>query len=152
VTYCSFACRLWSKIDVRGPDECWPWNGTAKRYGSVMLPDQRNVGAHRALYELIHGPLKTEEFVCHSCDNKICCNPAHLWVGSTTENIRDAAKKGLLCRGSEVTHSRITEEQARIIRNFSFELFSHQDIANVLGCHKESVGRIVRRETWSHLE
>jgi HNH endonuclease len=151
--YCSFQCRLWSKIDVRGEDECWPLIRVPKRYGSMgKTPLRKRTSIHKAVFESMHRPLGPDEFACHSCDNKWCCNPAHLWPGTTTDNMRDASQKGLLARGSDVVHSVLTEAQVRIIREFSFALFSHREVADVLGCNKESIGRIVRRETWAHLQ
>lgn len=80
-------------VDANG---CWLWPGTknAKGYG---LTSHRNrcVHVHRAMYETTHSVrLKTEEFVCHKCDVRHCCNPDHLFVGDNSANQLDASRKG----------------------------------------------------------
>lgn len=92
---------FWSRVDVRGPDECWPWMNakTPNGYGTVYFGG-RMVGAHRVSWELTHGPIPDGLFVLHHCDNPPCCNPAHLFTGTHTDNVRDmrriAVKTALL--------------------------------------------------------
>jgi HNH endonuclease len=91
------AKRFWSKVDKRGPDECWPWTaGTAGKggYGRFRMGDKR-VQASRVAWEMEHGrPLPPELDALHSCDNPPCVNPAHIWPGTAADNVRDAVAKG----------------------------------------------------------
>lgn len=75
---------------------CWHWPGTVTSKGYGQTPyDGVNVMIHRHMYKLVHKvELATETFVCHTCDNRRCCNPDHLWLGSTADNIRDMMDKG----------------------------------------------------------
>ncbi|WP_226623135.1 HNH endonuclease [Brucella anthropi] len=87
---------FWRRVDVRGPDECWPWTGyvSAKGYGRLRVGG-RTTHAHRLAFSLTHKrTLGVKEVVCHHCDNPPCCNPAHLFVGSVADNNRDKAQKG----------------------------------------------------------
>ena len=97
--------RFWPKVDNRGPGECWLWIGATDRWGYGRLRiDGRFIGAHRISWQLAHGSNAPDSlFVCHSCDNPLCCNPAHLWLGTAAENNRDAAAKGRV-RGQQQTH------------------------------------------------
>lgn len=91
--------RFWSKVDVRGPAECWHWTGARvpNGYGSLgRVPvDGRiasQVGAHRVAFYLTHGAWP--HIARHLCDNKICVNPAHILDGSVKDNVRDAVERG----------------------------------------------------------
>lgn len=75
---------------------CWVWQGwiTERGYGQTTYRG-RGVRIHRKTYEILHGvELATEQYVCHSCDVKRCCNPDHLWLGDTSSNMLDFVVKG----------------------------------------------------------
>lgn len=92
--------RFWAKVDRRGPDECWNWAAgmNPNGYGAVYLvfPEGRKqFGAHRAALIVHNRALPPNgAYVLHSCDNKLCCNPAHLRYGSQRDNIHDAIARG----------------------------------------------------------
>jgi hypothetical protein len=86
--------RFWSKVDKRGPDDCWNWKGGPKlRYG-LFWNQGRNVGAHRFIWEHENESIPLGINVCHKCDNPRCCNPRHLFLGTTQDNVKDRHSKG----------------------------------------------------------
>jgi hypothetical protein len=96
----NFAAHFWSKVDrSAGQDACWPWIGR-RVCGYGMLNFRRHsVRANRMVYRLVHGEFDNALFVCHRCDNPICVNPAHLWLGTHQDNMDDRNAKGRTARG-----------------------------------------------------
>lgn len=87
--------RFWSKVDKRGPDECWPWIGGGNKLGYGIFAYRENgetksPPAGRWLLGYLRGrPLERSEEACHRCDNPPCVNPAHLYIGTHKQNMRD---------------------------------------------------------------
>lgn len=87
--------RVLANCDIT-PEGCWVWKGfkTHKGYGSTAYR-AKNVAIHRKMFEITRGvTLETEQFICHRCDTRACCNPGHLWDGSAASNNFDSAAKG----------------------------------------------------------
>lgn len=87
--------KFWRRVDVRGPDECWPWR-TAKpgEYGIFSLNGGGMRIASRVALQISIGPLPSDILACHRCDNPPCCNPAHLFPGTHEQNMQDMVSKG----------------------------------------------------------
>ena len=93
------ADRFWEKVAIGGSDECWLWTAATQRgYGAFRLSKQgiarSMVSAHRVAYALANRELDPTLHVLHSCDEPLCCNPAHLSAGTRADNMTDAARKG----------------------------------------------------------
>lgn len=104
------AARFWRKVTKDGPipkhmlhlGPCWLWTGGTfdAGYGSFWDAEAGNDrGAHRVSWELARGPIPEGLWVLHRCDTPPCVNPAHLFLGTSADNMRDAATKGRTARG-----------------------------------------------------
>ena len=85
--------RFWSKVDKSG--ECWIWLGSRfgpDGYGAFAI-NAKNQGAHRVSWELTNGPIPKGLMICHTCDNRPCVRPDHLFLGTALENWHDMDRK-----------------------------------------------------------
>jgi len=122
-TFCSVACysatghrrrplaeRLASKVTKPdGEGGCWLWTGVKihNGYGQVHRRSWHGpMLAHRAMWEVTHGPIPDGLFVCHHCDVRACVNPAHLFLGTREDNTADMMRKGRQARGPRVREGR----------------------------------------------
>lgn len=183
--------RFWSNIHVcpHGDgcqDCCWEWQGprTPKGYGICTIACQDNQtftrGAHRLAYLFTCGDFPGELYICHHCDNPSCCNPAHLWVGTQTENFADMYQKGRGPTGERNgsrTHperrprgdqsprrlhpewyvgktrngkAALTPIQVEEIRALA-STCSHREIARRFGLSSGHVNKIIHRKTWGNI-
>lgn len=85
--------RFWNLVTIRGPDECWLWKNKTSGRATFQFHYEYPTAARFAWWittDIDPGELE----VCHSCDNKLCVNPAHLWLGTRQENAQDMIDKG----------------------------------------------------------
>lgn len=149
--------RLWPRVDVRSPSECWEWQGAIlQNVGYGQLWDnriKRNIGTHRAAWEVTNGPIPDGLHVLHRCDNRPCCNPSHLFLGTHKDNMRDKMAKGRGShkgpRGERSGRSKLTAAQVLAIR--ALEGRSIRSISREYGVSHHSITCILQRKTWTHI-
>lgn len=153
--------QFWSKVDRSGgPDACWPWTGARASggYGQMSLEPRRGspkVGAHRFALIAVGHIIPSGALVCHHCDSPPCCNPAHLFVGTQFDNMRDMVAKGRqvnpVFRGEMNSSAKITENDARLIRALRRNGLPYKDIAARFGISRQQASAIVLRRKWAHV-
>lgn len=151
------ADRFWSKVDKRSDNECWEWTGARHVFGYGKISIRRSVcaEAHRVSYQLHYGDIPTGMLVCHSCDNPPCVNPRHLWLGTESDNIRDAVAKGRHRRtglqGEQHPNARLTEADIRFIREHCSKTHSMSELATMFNTTSGAICNIVKRRAWKHI-
>lgn len=143
--------RFWAKVQVGEEDECWNWKGgqQSKGYGSFGVGGGKTALAHRVAYEFERGPIPDGLLVRHRCDNRLCCNPAHLELGTIADNNRDAVERGRTAKGEQNGNAKLTAEQVREIRRLrSVEKKKIEELARLYRMHPQSIARIVKRLYW----
>lgn len=150
--------RFWSKVDKRGPDECWEWQaGKTQGYGLIKYGGgNAKVRAHRLSYELLVGPIPGGLCVCHHCDNRACVNPKHLFVGTRDDNNKDAAKKGRMkgppnLKGENHPMSKLTWDEVKSIRTlYWMGVKDKRELADTYGVHHKTIVRIAEGKSWKY--
>ncbi len=154
----ALALRFWPKVDVSGgPDACWLWTASKRPgkwgYGQIGAGGKygRPLRAHRVAWELTNGLIPNGLFVCHRCDNPICCNPAHLFLGTPSENTKDMVSKARHAHGESASYSRISESQAREIKKRALLGENQRILAREFGVGRPYVSKIKNGHKWGHI-
>jgi hypothetical protein len=143
---------FWSLI--RRGDGCWPWAGTPASGGYGRLKwGGRQVRAHRVAWELTHGPVPPGLVVMHKCDNRLCCNPAHLEVGTQRDNILDMHTKGRWAnlKGERHYRASLSDADAFEIRVLGALGWGLRDLARLFGVSEAVVRFVMEGRTYRHL-
>ena len=145
--------RFWSKVDKRGADECWNWIGHKDKdgYGTFSTTSKNCTKAHRYSYYLEHGDIDPGKCVLHKCDNPPCCNPKHLFAGTSAENDLDRDKKGRQALGERTNRTHLKRKDVLRIRALSNNGMTQEAISRLLGMSQTGVSSIVNRRTWGHV-
>lgn len=151
-----FVDRFWSYVLSGTGDECWQWLGAIDKntgYGKASEANRvRNVGAHRVAWMLANKQdVPDGMLVCHTCDNRACVNPKHLFLGTRLDNQRDMVAKGRSAKGEKQHSAKLTEEQVRDIRNRNPSQCSKMDLAREFGVRHSSIRSVLARRTWRHV-
>jgi hypothetical protein len=167
----SSADRFWSKVEKTG--QCWLWQAGLSRngYGKFKLTYDgcsHTVPSHRIAYMLESGVIEPGMLVCHKCDNPKCVNPAHLWLGSSYDNMQDKVLKGRQARGDALSKAIVgkvincprgsrcwsavlTDDDVVNIRCLALGGSAQNDIAATYGVSKQTICNIVHRKSWRHV-
>lgn len=155
---------FWARVNQTSDAECWEWQGTctSSGYGSLTWHG-KHVQAHRLAYALTRGGIALltgfrqldraknyKRFVLHRCDNRRCCNPKHLFLGSMSTNLKDAyTKKRKVQPRSEHANAKLSPEQVREIRRrYDTGEALQIPLAKEYGVSQRAISLVVRRETY----
>lgn len=132
--------------------KCWEWEGHVHNSGYGRITHEgKTQYAHRFYWERINGPIPEGLDVCHTCDNKLCVNPDHLFLGTRKDNMVDAMVKGRLQRGIDRYNAVLNEDIVREARKRHQDGEKIVDIAKDLGIGKTTLGNAIKRKSWRHV-
>ena len=147
----TLAHRFWSKVDPAPGQCCWEWTAckTTRGYGFFKL-NYRNVHAHRVAYTLTKGEIPDGLVVRHTCDNRLCCNPDHLILGTQADNIADMhkRKRNNQPQGEQNGRCKLTAKQAMEIYKSPLP---QNEIAELHNITQRNVSSIKSKKTWKHI-
>lgn len=130
--------RFYKSIDVDPATQCWNWTKNLDIDGYALFSVKRTtLKGSRFAYKLHNGKIPKGGHVCHTCDNRRCCNPDHLYVGTPGENAIDRTK-----RGRHPNH--VSDETIIAIQKLD-TCWSYKAIASTYGISRETAKRIVTR-------
>ena len=142
-------------------NECWGWKRTTNNggYGYFSSRGQKKWAAHRYSYEKYIGQIPDGLFVLHRCDNPPCSNPLHLFLGTNSDNTKDAYDKGrrkavpieCMPRGNNCHLSKLTENQVVEIKKMISNGKSNTEIAKLFGVIHQTISAIRNKKTWKHI-
>lgn len=131
---------------VAKSDTCWLWTGakTSGGYGSANRSKTHQfVSAHRLSWELHRGPIANGLCVLHRCDVRACVNPAHLFLGTYTDNARDCSAK---CRQRQQKATRLGDQAVDVRAAYALGGTSFRKLSAIFGVAPSTIRRTVRLE------
>ncbi len=149
--------RFWSK--VKKSDNCWEWQGATYRngYGAFRESTKLNSVAHRTAYKISKGD-PGNLLVCHTCDNRLCVRPDHLFLGTQLDNMQDMIKKGRQALGKELNHpsqigelnfaAKLTWDKVSLIRKLYNEGSKQADLMRQFEVSRNLIWLIVHNKIW----
>ena len=139
--------KFWGKVSK----DCWGWTGAtnATGYGYFGTPA---TPAHRVAWARTHGLVPDGMHVLHTCDMRLCVNPAHLYLGTHQDNMRDRMARGRQARGERSGNSKLTEPQVREMFVMWERGERHKTIAKTFGVATQTVTHILNRRRWKHVD
>ena len=151
--------RFWDKVDVRQPNDCWTWKAATNGrpgYGAIGV-NGRGGGielAHRMSWKLTNGDIPEGLYVLHSCDNRLCVNPNHLFIGTQADNLKDMRNKGrghhASARGERNYGHKLTAKDVSLIRReYKPFVVTNRMLAEKFGVTKGQINKIVKYRSWN---
>jgi hypothetical protein len=141
--------RFWSKIVVRGPEDCWEWLGCCDKVGYGRFRIHKDTyAAHRVAFAIVNGD--TQLLVCHKCATPGCCNPAHLYAGTQNDSVQQCIAAGRFAnmQGAGNGRAKLTVANVREIRQSGA---GNREIAKEFGISSAHVSMIRLGKRWGHI-
>ena len=136
---------------------CWEWQGSIVKdrggYGRFHA-NGKSHRAHRISWQIHKGEWPGDLFVCHKCDNPKCVRPSHLFLGTTTDNMRDMLRKRRKPSQAGERHpsNKLTAKDVKAIRKAHKKGVSQADLHRQYNVSRATICVIIKRVRWSHIK
>lgn len=140
--------RFESKFIPEPNSGCWLWMASLgeKGYGEFWFENQMR-RAHRVAWALYRGTIN-DLHVLHHCDNRVCVNPDHLYLGTHVQNMAQRESRGMTIRGSRSPLAKLTEEDVAYIRRSTM---TRRELMQIYNLSSGAIQHILQRRTWPHV-
>lgn len=150
------ASDFWQRVKITGKRDCWNWTAgkNSNGYGRLRFRRRQDM-AHRVAAILSFGDIPPGLLACHKCDNRICCNPAHLFLGTHKDNQHDCVVKGRKnsARGSQLPQTILNAEKVREIRRrYIPHVVTGVILGREFGVSAGAILDIVTRKRWKYVK
>lgn len=138
--------RFWAKVKFAPPDQCWEWIASRDRWGYGWFQKTR---AHTFSWSIHYGVKSPQLCVLHKCDNPACVNPAHLFLGTQLDNLKDCVIKGRNPHGEGHWKARLSVEKVKEARHlFPLGDYSITELAMRYGVSHGAMYQALNQMTW----
>ena len=148
--------RFWEKVAIERPNDCWEWQAgcNSSGYGLVYINGHKSEVSNRLTWWLTRGEIPDLFCVLHKCDNRKCCNPNHLFLGTYLDNIMDRHEKGRdgWLEGEDHPGAKLTDEDVKEIRHlYSTGNYTQQEIAKGFPVGRSQIANILCGLEWKNV-
>lgn len=148
--------RFWSRVgNIDNKEDCWEWQGRIKGgYGQFKFGNVVYV-AHRVSYFLHFKVDPLQNLCCHTCDNRKCINPNHIFLGTQLENYEDAVnkKRATVIKGETHMNAKLNEEKVKaMIEEYAKGGVTQSQLGEKYGIDGKYVDVVLKGRVWKHVE
>lgn len=147
--------RLWEKVQIGSPSDCWFWKGALSSDGCGRINiNHKTLKVSRVVWTITYGKIPSGLCVCHKCDNPLCVNPNHLFLGTQADNVADMIRKGRDHKavGEKASNAKLNVSFVRRIRNlYATGKYNQMDLARMFNLPHTTAWSILRRKNWTHI-
>lgn len=144
--------RFWQKVDKKDDNGCWNWVGAinGNGYGCFGI-NKKLIGSHRFSYQIHFGEIPDGMLICHHCDNPLCINPKHLFLGTSKDNSQDAVMKGRTNHSENHPKAKLSNNDVILIRKMYTQGVPRIELSALFGVMRPEIYKLLNGQIWIHV-